>query len=138
MVSYVRTGPNPNIAVGTTGGGVADLPNYGVSLITATSSEVATLRPPEAGIRKTLICNSSSTTITPLVRGSTAQTVTFASAMGANTALPTMFTFAATRSTNMNTVVELLGLSSVAWAITSVYPIMTTGIGGGSIVLSTT
>src|SRR6185436_2482129 len=107
----------------TTGASTAANVAYGITIVAYTSSEPITLLPPSPGLRRTIVCNSSSTSITPLVRGSTAQTVTFASAMGGNTAIPTMFRFAATRSTNMNTVVELVGLSSVAWAVTNVYPI---------------
>ncbi len=138
MVQYNRTGPLGTVASGTTGGGVADLPNWGTSIINVTSSEVFTLAPPEKGVRKRIVFASSSTTITPNVRASTGQTITFTGAMGANTALPTIMKLAATRSTNTVAVVDLEGLSSTEWAIVSVYPIMTTGIGGGTITLSTT
>jgi hypothetical protein len=141
MVTYVRTGPMPQIAVGTTGAGATpDLPNHGVSLITATSSEVYTLAAPVAGVEKTIVFSvSSSTGLTPIIRGSSAQTVTFSGGtLGDNTALPTMFKLAATRSTNVNVVVGLVGLSSVTWAVKSVYPVMTTGNGGGSVTFSTT
>jgi hypothetical protein len=141
MVTYVRTGPIPQIAVGTTGAGATpDLPNHGVSLITPTSSEVFTLAAPEAGVQKTIVFSvSSSTALTTTVRGSSAQTVTFSGGtLGGNTALPTMFKLAVTRSTNMNTIVDLVGLSSVTWAVKSVYPVITTGNGAGSVTFSTT
>jgi hypothetical protein len=140
MVTYVRTGPIPQIAVGTTGGAVTDLPNHGVSLITVTSSEIYSLAAPEAGVSKTIVFSvSSSTGLTTTVRGSSAQTVTFSGGtLGGNTALPTMFKLAATRSTNMNVVVDLVGLSSVTWAVKSVYPVITTGNGAGSVTFSTT
>jgi hypothetical protein len=123
-------------AVGTTGGAAIGMPNWGVSLVAATSTEVYVLAPPEAGITKRIICTSSSTTITPLVRASTAQTITIGGP-GANVQ-NTMFRFAATRSTLAYTVVDLVGLSSVAWAVANVFPCMSTGGGNGSITLSTT
>lgn len=145
MVTYVRSGPMPTIAFGTTGAGATpDTPNHGVTLFTHTSSEVITLMPPEAGVRKTIVFNgSSATTLTPTVRGSSAQTVTFSGGtLGGNTALPTMFKLAATRSTNMATCVELLGLSSVSWLVTGVHPVILAvtiaGLGVGSVTFSTT
>ena len=144
-ITYVRTGPQPAIALGTTGAGATpDLPNYGVSVITATSSEVYTLMPPEAGVLKTIVFNgSSATSLTPIVRGSSAQTVTFSGGtLGNNSALPTMFKLAVTRSTNMAVTVELLGLSSVSWLVKNVFPTnldtTITGFGGGSVTFSTT
>jgi hypothetical protein len=133
----------PALVVGTTGGAVNAIKNWGVTIISATSSEVYTLTPPEAGVEKTIVFQSSSTGIAPLIRGSTGQTVTFSGgALGANTALPTMFKPAVTRSTNMNVVVSLVGLSSTEWAVKSVYPVIMlttlTGNGVGSVVFSTT
>jgi hypothetical protein len=141
MVRYVRTGGDANVGLGTTGIAAGPtLPNYGLSIINVTTADVFVLQPPTAGCeKKILFTTSTSTGLVIVVRGSTAQTVTFSGgAMGDNTALPTMFKLAATRSTNMAVSVDLVGVSSVAWAITGVYPIMTTGIGGGSITLSTT
>lgn len=133
-----RLSGEPNLVVGTTGGAVIGVKNWGVTIISVTSSEVYTLQPPEKGVAKTIVFQSSSTTITPVIRGSTGQTITFTGAMGANTALPTMFKLAATRSTNQNTVVQLLGNSSTEWLVTSVYPVMSTGLGSGSVTFSTT
>jgi hypothetical protein len=128
---------------GTTGAGTANkAPNSGLTILSHTSAEIIVLEPPIPGVRKTILfTNTTSTGLLPVVRGSTAHTVTFSgsTSMGAdNTALPTMFKLAATRSTNMATCVELVGCTTGAWAICSVYPIMTTGNGGGSITLSTT
>jgi hypothetical protein len=126
---------------GTTGAGTANkAPNSGLTILSHTSAEVVVLEPPSPGVKKqVLFTTSTSTGLIPIVRGSTAQTVTFSGgAMGDNTALPTMFKLAATRSTNMAVSVDLVGVSSVSWAITGVWPVMTTGIGGGSITLSTT
>lgn len=141
MVLYVRTGPMPFITASSgAAGGSPVLPNFGVSVIAATSSDIYTLKPPQAGVEKTVIFDvSSSTGLTHVVRGSSAQTVTFSGGtLGGNTALPTMFKLAATRSTNMNVVVSLVGKSSVQWAVKSIYPIMATGNGGGSVTFSTT
>jgi hypothetical protein len=140
MVSYVKKGPSAQVTLGATGGATTFIPNHGVSLVVATSSEIYALAPPEFGVEKTIVFSvSSSTGITPVVRGSTGQTVTFSGGtLGGNTALPTMFKLAATRSTNMNVCVDLLGLSSVSWLVKSVYPVMTTGNGGGSVTFSTT
>lgn len=141
MVLYIKTGPMPFVVGGTTGAGATPtLANFGVSVITATSSEVYTLKAPEAGVEKTIIFDvSSSTGLTPVVRGSSAQTVTFSGGtLGGNTALPTMFKLAATRSTNQNVVVKLRGKTSVEWMVESVYPVMATGNGSGSVTFSTT
>jgi hypothetical protein len=146
-ITYIRAGEQPAIAVGTTGAGATpDLPNHGVSVITATSSEVYTLMPPRAGVKKTIVFNgSSATTLAPIVRGSSAQTVTFSGGtLGGNTALPTMFKLAATRSTKMAVSVELMGLSSTSWLVTSVHPVQlettlaATVLGSGSVTFSTT
>lgn len=129
------------VGFGTTGAGTATkAPNSGLTILSHTSAEVVVLEPPTPGVRKTVLFTvSTSTALTPVVRGSTAQTVTFSGgAMGDNTALPTMFKLAATRSTNMAVSVDLIGVTTAAWAVTGVWPVMTTGIGGGSITLSTT
>jgi hypothetical protein len=141
MVLYVKTGPMPFITASSgAAGGSPVLPNFGVSVIAATSSDIYTLKPPEAGVEKVILFDvSSSTGLTHTIRGSSAQTVTFSGGtLGGNTALPTMFKLAATRSTNMNVCVSLVGKSSVEWIVKSVYPVMTTGNGGGSVTFSTT
>jgi hypothetical protein len=142
MVSYVKKGPAAQVTLGATGGATTMIPNHGISLVVATSSEIYTLAPPEFGVEKTIIFSvSSSTGITPTVRGSTAQTVTFSGGtLGGNTALPTMFKLAATRSTNQNVVVSLVGVSSVSWAVRSIHPYTTFSAAGinGSVTFSTT
>jgi hypothetical protein len=104
---------------GTTGGAVADLPRDGLSRLTA--SEEYSLEPPELGCRKTLALTSSTTTAGTTVRGSTGTTVTF------NKAGATQVAFAA--GTTEHQVVELVGLSSVAWAVVSLYPVSSTAVG---------
>jgi hypothetical protein len=120
MVKYVApTGLRIDVGVGTTGGAVADLPRDGFSYLTA--NETYALQPPEKGARKTLALTSSTTTAGATVRGSTGTSVTF------NKAGATQIAFAA--GTTEHQVIELVGLSSVAWAIVSAYPVASTGAG---------
>jgi hypothetical protein len=104
--------------------------NTGVSIISATSGETYTLQAPYAGAVKRIVCTSVSTTAQPRVRGSTAQTVTF-DAVG-----NTMFLIKPAASSH-HIVVDLVGMSSVAWAIANIHPCLTTGLGHGVITLST-
>jgi hypothetical protein len=141
MARYVRTGGVASVGVGTTGAGTApSMPNHGVSFVTSSTAEAYVLEPPTPGVEKTIIfTGTSSTGLVHIIRGSTAQTVTFSGGtLGDNTALPTMFKLAATRSTNVNVVVKLIGVSTTSWAFVSVYPPMVTGNGAGSITVSTT
>lgn len=126
------------VRVGTTGGAVVGMPNYGVSIVSATSTEVYTLAPPVAGCRKTIVCTSSSTGITPTIKLSSnaAQTVSLTQ-LGGNQ-IATMFKFAATRSTGAATVVELVGINSTSWVMTNAFPCLSTGAGNGAVTLSTT
>lgn len=108
MVSYVKTGVHVETGLGTTGGAVANLPNSGVSVLTA--RETYTLAPPARGVRKTLICASTSTAATTIVRGSTGTGVLFYTG-AARTATQITFALATTGAQT----VDLYGLSSVAW-----------------------
>jgi hypothetical protein len=148
-MAYYRTKQAASIQVtaGTTAAGATpSMPNHGVSVIGNTTTEIFTLMAPEVGVEKTIVFSgSSSTSLTHTVRGSSAQTVTFSGGtLGGNTALPTMFKLAATRSTKMNVVVSLIGMSSVSWAVKSVYPVQlettlaATELGVGSVTFSTT
>lgn len=136
MVAYARKGGPVQVAFGTTGAGTADTANFGITFCNYTSAESIVLEPPVAGCQKWLVCNSSSTGITPLVRFSTAQTIT-AQVPGANTAV-TMFRFAATRSTGLASVVKMIGINSTQWLIESVFPAMATGAGVGTVTPATT
>lgn len=109
---YVRTGADVDVGVGTTGGAVADLPNTGVSYLTA--REVYTLAPPFKGARKTLVCTSTTTSAGTVVRASTGTTIAIHVAGGVT---GTQTSFAA--ATTGTAVQELIGLSSVAWAVVS-------------------
>ena len=138
-VTYVQcptSGNFPAVAFGTTGGTVVSLANNGISLIENTSTEVFVLAPPQFGVVKTIIASGApTTTATPTVRLSTnaAQGIT-----GVGGVPWTIMKFAASRSTVAATVVQLLGLSSNTWAITNIFPCMSTGAGNGAITLSTT
>lgn len=118
------------LQVDTTGATTMGMAAYGVSLITATSSEIYTLNPPKPGLRKMIVCTSSSSAAQPVIRGSTAQTVTFDKVGN------TMFKIKPAASTH-NTIVTLVGLSSVQWAFQSIFPTLTTGVNNGVITLST-
>src|SRR5512139_211560 len=118
--SYARLSGEPQVALGTTGGAVVGISNWGVSVITATSAEVYVLQPPVAGCEKTLVFNTYSTTALPVVKLCTnaAQSI---SLMGSSTNL-TVLKSAATKSTVAATVVQLKGISSTQWLITNVFP----------------
>lgn len=132
MVNYVRVAPQPTVDISkaTTGGAVADLPNWGTSIITATSAEKWCLAPPEAGVEKTIIINSYSTTALPVVYLCTNAAATI-SILGASTNYKSINASAA-RSTAVATVVKLIGVSSVQWAMVSSHPpvVVTTGSTG--------
>ena len=134
-VTNVSSGGTAALAVGTTGGAVVGMPNHGISLIEGTSTEIFVIAPPVYGVQKRLICSAATTTVTPTVRFSTTAGQGIASAGGVPA---TILKFAATRSTVCATVVDLVGLSSVQWAIVNVFPCMSTGAGNGAITLSTT
>lgn len=115
----------------TTGATTAGMVPYGVDLITATSSEIFTLQPPKPGLRKRIVCTSSSSAAQPVIRGSTGQTVTFDKAGN------TMFKIKPAASTH-DVVIGLIGLTTARWAFESIFPILTTGLSAGVITLSTT
>jgi hypothetical protein len=136
-MAYSRTALNGevvNITTGTTGAGTAPtMPNYGVSVISATSSEVFVLAAPTPGVRKTLAFSGNSTANNAVVRLSTASgVVTFFN--GTSTG-QSILTCAAARSTASCQVVELIGMNSTSWMILNVFPCTTTptaaNMGGG-------
>jgi hypothetical protein len=134
-MAYTRTkyaGEKFVAGSGTTGSGVADFPSQGVSIVTVTTSETYCLEPPVAGRRKTIILNMYTTTIAPEIWASTAADggVTF---MGVTTGLTKLKYVAAGRSTQVATVVELIGINSTRWAITSVFPVTTATTGGAMV-----
>jgi hypothetical protein len=131
-MAYYKSRLNGEVAVvgsGTTGSGVADFPNHGVSIVTVTSSETYCLEPPVAGRRKTIILHMYTTTIAPEIWASTVASggVTF---MGGTTGYTKLKYVAAGRSTVAATVIELIGINSTRWAVTSVFPVTTATTGG--------
>jgi hypothetical protein len=127
-----------SISTGTTGAGTApSMPNYGISVLSATSSEVYVLQAPVQGVRKTICFAGNSTANNAVVRLSTATgVVSFFN--GATTGL-TIMTCAAARSTASCQVVEMVGMNSTSWMILNVFPCTTTPTAanmGGGITLS--
>jgi hypothetical protein len=114
---------------GTTASAVADFPGTGISVVTVTSSETFCLEPPVTGRRKTIILNMYTPTIAPEIWASTAAAggVTF---MGGTTGYTKLKYVAAGRSTVAATVIELVGINSTQWAVTSVFPVTTATTGG--------
>jgi hypothetical protein len=135
-MAYSRTNQAGAIQVttGSTGAGAApSLPNHGVSVISATSSEVFVLQPPIAGVRKTLCFAGNSTANNAVVRLSTATGVI--SFFNGTSTGQTIITCAAARSTASCQVVEMIGVNSTSWMILNVFPCTTTptaaNLGGG-------
>lgn len=117
MVHYARSG-GPFIAVGTTGGAVADIPNHGITVLDATVSETYTLAPPSSGVKKTIVCQQPSSAIGYVVYGSSAAdssvpTVTFTGGAAGVAATKLVFT----TSSTFDSVVELIGINSTRWAV---------------------
>lgn len=125
-MAYFRTKQGGDISVnlplGTTGGAVAGIPNYGISQITNTSAEVYVLQSPVAGVEKTLVFHQYSTGTFPVVKlcTSAAQSV---SLLGVSTNL-TVMKSAVGKSTVLATVVQMKGISSTQWVVTSMWPSM--------------
>ena len=118
------------LATDSTGATTAGMVDYGVSLLTNTSSDIFTLTPPKPGLRRTLICTSSSSVTQVVVRGSTAQTVSFDKVGN------TLMKVKPAASTH-DVVINLIGVTATRWAIASIFPILTTGLSAGVITLST-
>ena len=137
-MAYFRTRINNEIvpiSSGTTGAGTApSMPPYGVSVLSATSSEVFVLQAPTAaGQRKTIMFSGNSTANNPVVRLSTATGV--CSFFNGQTTGLTIMTCAAARSTVSCQVVDLISINTTSWAILNVFPCTTTptaaNMGGG-------
>jgi hypothetical protein len=128
------------LALGTTGGAVADIANHGVTYITGSTVETYTLAAPVAGCRKTIVFNSSTTTLKPIIKLSTVGTgATFMANVTQSTGLNVM-EFTSDRSTAHASVVELVGVNTTSWLITNIWPICTAPsaslVGGKVITLS--
>ena len=117
---YTGFGSMTDVGVGTTGGAVANMPNHGLSYVTA--NETYCLQAPYKGARKMLVCVSTSTAAGAVVLAATSSgNITF------NQAGHGKISFAA--ATTERQVVELVGLSSNQWAITNAYPVASSGAG---------
>jgi hypothetical protein len=135
-------GGNLGLAVATTGGAVFNIKNWGVSVVSVTSADVFTMQAPTAGCQKTLIFGASSSSVATVVNLSTAQTVSVYMSTGTQADPYTKIKKAASASTVMATVVNLVGLNATQWIVTSVFPGATTTPtaalpGGGSVTFST-
>lgn len=108
------------VTPGTTGAGATpSMANSGLSVIGNTTTEVFTLQPPVTGCQKTIVISSLTTTVLPVVRLSSAGGGI--SLLGATTGL-NLLTVAATRSTAVATVIQMMGVNSTSWVITSICP----------------
>lgn len=107
------------VITGTTGAATApSMPNYGVSVIANTTSDVFVLQPPVAGVQKTIVFNNLTTTVVPVVRLSTGTGVVSLLGSTGNT----IVTLSAIRSTVFATVVTLTGINTTSWVLTGVCP----------------
>ena len=98
--------------------GKITLPNYGVSNVSGITAAEMVLAAPVTGIRKTLVATNASSAAM-VVRASTGTTVKF-------NASATQITF---NASTLGQCVELIGVNSTQWAITSIYPAASTGAG---------
>lgn len=122
--------------LGTTGGAVADIANHGVTYITGTTVETYTLAAPVAGVRKTIVFNSSTTTLKPIIKTSTVGTG--ASFLGMAATGLNVMEFTSNRSTAHASVVEMVGVNTTGWLVTSIFPFSTAptaALSGGGVVL---
>jgi hypothetical protein len=107
---------------GTTGAGAATkMQNTGVSVIGNTTTEVFVLEPPVMGCRKTIVITSLTTTVLTVIRTSTVANgggITFVS----NTTGKNLLSVLGPRSTIAATVIELVGINSTSWVVSSVCP----------------
>ncbi len=108
------------------------IPNYGITDIGSYAAGEYVLDAPDTGIRKTLMCVSS-TSLARVVRFSTSNTVTCGTLAGTTgSAGGTQVTFNAT----VDQVMVLIGVNSTHWAIECQYPPMAVNATG--IVLAAT
>ena len=124
-MAYTKTDRSAALArpLGTTGGAVADISRDGVTYITGTTVETYTLEAPVAGCRKTIVFNSSTTTLKPVIKLSTVGTG--ASFLGMAATGLNVMEFTSDRSTAHASVVEMIGVSATGWLITNIWPICT-------------
>jgi hypothetical protein len=113
MVKYRRTGSDVLTNV-TSGAGVQGIPNYGLTVLTATSTNDWALQAPVAGIRKTLVVMPATSGTLRVVRLSTASSGDTITALGATG--DGVITELNYNSTSLM-MTELVGLSAVQWKI---------------------
>ena len=92
-----------------TGSALIQIANYGVTVLSDSTSPTSVLDAPVAGVEKTIFCTAAAGTAT-VVRGSTGQTVSFNSTGGG-----TIITFQAT----VDKCITLVGVNSTQWLIKS-------------------
>ncbi len=136
-MAYTKTrlaGEIVGITSGSTGAGTApSIPNYGLTILSATSNEVYVLQPPVAGVRKTIAFAGNSTANNPVVRLSTTSGVV--TLFNGQTTGISIITCAAARSTASCQVVDMIGINTTSWMLLNVFPCTTTptaaNVGGG-------
>jgi hypothetical protein len=113
MVKYRRTGSDALTSI-TSGGGVQGIPNYGMTVISATAANDFAMSAPVAGIRKTLVVMPATSGTIRTVRLATASSSEVVTALGATgDAVITELNY---NSTSLM-MTELVGLSAVQWKI---------------------
>jgi hypothetical protein len=105
---------------GTTGGAVADLSRDGYSYLTA--NETYCLEAPTKGCKATLVYANTTTSA-----GATVLTATSSGVVTIGTVGHGKISFAA--ATTEYQVMELVGVSSVLWAVANAYPVASTAAG---------
>jgi hypothetical protein len=113
MVKYRRTGSDVVTNV-TTGGGTLGIPNYGLTIISATAANDFAMSAPVAGVRKTLVVFPATSGTIRQVRLSTASSGDSITALGATG--DGVITELNYNSTSLM-MTELLGLSATQWKI---------------------
>jgi len=113
QVRTTRGGEGKAFSAATTGTTKATIDNSGITELTSTAANSYVLGAPSAGVRKTLICQTpTSAAVTVLLCTDGAASVTV------GTTGNTRVTFNST----VQSVVELIGINSTRWAVSSVYP----------------
>jgi hypothetical protein len=113
MVKYRRTGSDMLTAI-TSGGGTLGIPNYGLTVITATAANDFAMSAPVAGIRKTLVVYPATSGTARVVKLSTTSSGDTISVLGATG--DGVITELNYNSTSLM-MTELVGLSSVQWKV---------------------
>jgi hypothetical protein len=122
-MAYARTDQAGAVQVtaGATGAGVAaSMPNYGTSIITASSADAFVLQAPVQGVKKRIIVNLLTTGAQPIIRTSTTSGGA-PSIVGATTGINTI-TVTTARNVSAPLVIDLEGFNSTSWVITGVFP----------------